>query len=64
MKATLTICYAETGIWDVKELSDEVLGAITRAALNKAAVDPSSYKEVNWKVIADDDTGESHGVPF
>ncbi len=65
-RVQLTISYSECGQFDLEDLSNEVLGAITRAALNQSTIDApnQSYRDVTWKPILEKDSDTGDDIPF
>ncbi|UCE39338.1 MAG: hypothetical protein JSW00_08995 [Thermoplasmata archaeon] len=60
MNAYLKIDYSRAGLWDLEKMSDEALGAITRAALQSAIAqrldsDYGTYAAIAWEVQVRDE---------
>ena len=66
-RVQLVIGYSESGQFDLENLSDEVFGAVTRAALNQATNPDSTsfkYQDVTWKPILEKDPDAGDDIPF
>ena len=63
MKVQMHVNYSHIGTFDLDNLSDETLGALTRGMLQQARDEKGDYNEVSWKVAKlDDETGDE--IPF
>ncbi len=62
MKIQLHVNYCHCGNYELDNLSDEALGALTRGMLTQARDDDNKESDVSWKAAKLNDTGDE--IPF
>lgn len=62
MKVQMTVNYSNCGVYELDNLSDEVLGAIVRGMMQQCRDEKNDYNEVSFRVAKLGDNGDE--IPF